>query len=638
MTVQGESLDPSVWGKSGATPPPGRVARRASGDDVVISTPAQRISTFAVVGLSIALILVAFFQNRSVVNDISAPGLDIQYRELAGAQTMLDQGYGPDASYASEHTWYNPMAIWLIAGLSRITGVAPALVIARSGPYINLVAPIALFGLVALLFDRFAALAAAAAFVFAVGTQFPFTYSASYSPWFAPENFAQAWMYLSIAAASRAFDLNRAPGWAVAAGGLLGATFLTHVAPALLGGVVCVLLAASEWQRSCRLRDCAGRLATVIGVAFLISGPFTVQILGHYRLAIVNQFPSQSPSDLLDLNELPGLFRELATIPVLLAVAALGFRATRRHDRSMEVVLALLTAVLLFLAGHYARLLIAKAGVSLPPVVPAYHYFFYLMAVVSIGTGLALRDLGTAIVRRLQGLSVEPSVSNSQSGLATTVLAIVLVLAFFPRYQQRVDFTTVRREMLAASQRFPSDVVEWIRGHSVPEDVFLCTDDASLYVVTPAGRKVVATNRYFSNLYVDWAARDSDRRRMFQRLELRDTEGFLALARKYGVRYILISEHPSADWLRASGMRGEDLPVIDAAKLETIPGFTVVFRNQRFEIVAVEESPELRRMPEVKLSSGEPLFRLERVVLQKVDFVQPFHAHNVRIANVSKRI
>jgi hypothetical protein len=72
--------------------------------------------------LAFALVLLAFLQNQSVVRDIVWPGLDIQYRELAGAQTILDQGYGPDAAYSGERTWYNPMAIWLIAGLSRLSG------------------------------------------------------------------------------------------------------------------------------------------------------------------------------------------------------------------------------------------------------------------------------------------------------------------------------------------------------------------------------------------------------------------------------------------------------------------------------------------------------------------------------------
>jgi hypothetical protein len=544
-------------------------------------------STLTVATLVLALGFLAFLQNQSVVRDIVWPGLDIQYREFAGAQTILEQGYGPDAAYAGERTWYNPMAIWLIAGLSRVSGAPPSLLIARSGPYINLIAPASLFVLVTVLFDQFAALAAVAAFIFAVGTGFPFIYSATYSPWFAPENFAQAWLYISIAFASVAFDRERSSLPAIAGGVLLGATFLTHAAPALIGGVVWVILAARESYRSTRRAEPLGRLALALGIAFLVSLPFTVQILGHYHLAIVNRFPGQSPSDLLDLNELPSLARQLLALPVVLAVGALGYRAVGRRDRGTEVVLALLAAVFLFLAAHVARLLIEKAGVRLPSVVPDYHFFFYLMAVVSIGVGLALRDLGGAVAAWLRKAGDDASRLEPVGGLVTCGLAVLLVAGSYSQYRDRVDFTKLRQDIVAANTRFPSDVVDWIRTHSRPEDVFLTTDDASLYMVSPAGRKVVATNRYFSNPYVDWLERDADRRAMFDRLAHSDPEGFWALARKYGVDFVVVSADRSPEWLKASGMTINDLPVIDPEALGTLPGFTLAFHSKRFDIVAL---------------------------------------------------
>jgi hypothetical protein len=545
------------------------------------------VSTLTVTALAVAFALVAFLQNRSVVSDIVWPGLDIQYRELAGAQTILDQGYGPDAAYARERTWYNPMAIWVIAGLSRLSNVAPSLLIAKSGPYINLLAPVSLFVLVAVLFDPFAALAAMAAFIFSVGTELPFMYSATYSPWFAPENFAQAWMYLSIACASVAFASKRSGLFAIAGGVLLGATFLTHAAPALICGVVWVILAGRESMRSAARREPFGRLAAALGVAFVVSLPFTVQILGHYRLAIMNQFPGQSPSNLLDLNELPTLAWQLLTVPVVLAVGAFGFRAISRRDRGTEVVLALAGAVLLFLAAHVVRLLLLKAGLPLPSIVPDYHFFFYLMAVVSIGAGLALRDLGSALVAWLGARRGDRPAFEALGGLAACGLTVLLVAGSYPRYRQRFDFTELRQEIIASNVRFPSDVVHWIRDHSIPDDVFLSTDDASLYIVAPAGRKVVATNRYFSNPYVDWVGRDADRRVMFDRLAQSDVAGFWAVARKYGVRFVIVSADASPGWLRASGMRRTDLPVIDPEALATLPGFSLAFRSDRFGIVAV---------------------------------------------------
>jgi hypothetical protein len=552
---------------------------------------ARVVSTLAVVVVAAALALVAFLQNRAVVHEVAWPGLDIQYRELAGAQTILDQGYGPDSAYVSERAWYNPMAIWVVAGLSRLSGMAAPLVIARSGPYINFLAPVAFFAMVAVLFDQFAALAAAAAFIFVVGTEFPFTYSASYSPWFAPENFGQAWMYLSIAAASLAFGRGRSLAWAIAGGALLGVTFLTHVAPALLCGVVWVVLAALESRRSEDRSQQAVRLATALGSAFVVSLPFTTQILGHYHLAIVNPFPSQSPSDLLDFNELPALARQLATVPVALAVLALGFRGVFRRDRGTEVMLALLGAVLLFLGIFFARQLLTKLGANVPAVVPGFHFFFYLMAVVSVGVGLALRDIGAAMGAWMKRRDAAHA-AGPAGALVTCGLVVLLVMVSFPHYQARIDFTDLRREVLETSERFPSEVVDWIRAHSIPDDVFLCTDDASLYIVAPAGRKVVATNRYFSNPYVDWAGRDADRRQMFERLEQSDVEGFRAVARKYGVRFVLVSADRSDGWLRASGMRVSDLPAIDPTALGMLPGFSLAFRSKRFGIVAIGDGPE----------------------------------------------
>lgn len=565
-------------------------------------------STLAVATLGLALTLLAFLQNQSIVRDIVWPGLDIQYRELAGAQTILDQGYGPDAAYAGERTWYNPMAIWLIAGLSRVSGESPARLIARSGPYINLIAPASLFVLVTVLFDQFAALAAVAAFIFAVGTGFPFIYSATYSPWFAPENFAQAWLYLSVACASVAFDSERSSFPAIAGGVLLGATFLTHAAPALIGGVVWVMLAARESYRSTSRGDVAGRLVLALGMAFIVSLPFTVQILGHYHLAIVNGFPGLSPSDLLDLNELPALARHLLGLPVALAIGALGFRAVRRRDQGTEVVLAFLAAVVLFLAAHVARLLVERAGVRLPSIVPEYHFFFYFMAVVSIGAGIALRDLGSAFAAWMRKPGADPSRLEAVGGLVACGLTILLVAGSYSRYQQRVDFTDLRADIVAANSRYPSDVVEWIRTNSTPEDVFLSTDDASLYIVSPAGRKVVATNRYFSNPYVDWAARDADRRTMFDRLAQFDLSEFWALAHKYGVGFVVVSTDRSPEWLRASGMRSNDLPVIDSEALGNVPGFSLAFRSKRFDIVALstDDRPAVLRPPHEIVKSAVP--------------------------------
>jgi len=541
-----------------------------------------------VAALALALCAIGFAQNRSVVRDVVWPGFDVQYRELASAQTLLDEGYGPDSSYSREHAWYNPMTAWIIAAASRATGMPAPTVVNRLGPYVNLTAPVALFVMTAVLFDGVVAVAALAAFIFLVGTEFPFYYSAAYSPWFAPESFGQAPLYLLLAAVCRAFRPGSSLGWSVACGVLLGVTFLTHTAPALLGGAVIVLVGAFEMRRLGGPRESLPRIAVALAVALAVSLPFAFEILWRYHLKIVNELPSASPSNLLDLNELPSLARTIA-LPVAVAAVALGLRAARRLNQGMRVTLAFAAVVVLLLAAHVVRLLLGKVGIHVPPVVPALHFFFYLMTLVAVGVGVAIADASAAVVRRLRRGSAAAD-GGFAGGLVACAVTVVLVAVAYPRYLQRRDFTDTKTEATELSERFPADVVAWIRANTDPEDVFLCTDDASLYVVPPAGRKVVATNRYFSNPYVDWKGRDAARARMFELLKRQDVPGFRAAAAQYGVRFVLLTRDRSREWLRPSGLLPRDLPEVEADGLKGLPAFALAFQNERFAIFAVKDA------------------------------------------------
>lgn len=558
-----------------------------------VSARARVLAAAVVVFSAIALGAVSFAQNWSVVRDLSWPGPDIQFREAAAAQTILDEGYGPDATYLHEHVWYNPMAAWFAAAASRVSGAAVPLVVARAGPYVNLAAPVSLFVLVAVTVDVFAAIGAVAAFIFLIGTGFPFYYSATYSPWFAPENFGQAVLYLSLAVAYRAWRHDTSAFWCAACGALLGITFLVHTAPAIVGGLTIVSFAALQTRHEGRPRQGLTGIAVALAVAFLVSLPFGFEILWHYHLKIVNQFPSQSPSDLLDLNELPGLLRMLATVPTAVAAAGLAARAARRRDRGVRLLCAWFAAVALLLGAHIARLVLGKAGIHLPAVIPPFHFFFYLMAIAAVGFGIGVRDGSHAAVSwLLQKRRLDVRQAGLLSGTIACVVSLFCVAASYGRYRERVDFTVLRREAVAMNQQYPADLLQWIRLHTSPDDVFLCTDDASLYIVTPAGRKVVATNRYFSNPYVDWASREADRRSMFEALERGDLEKFARLARTYDVRFVVLSRDRSEFWLKAAGLRRSDLPDVEPGALSRLPGFTLAFRTDRFAIARYRNEPE----------------------------------------------
>ena len=557
-------------------------------DVTTLDRPAERPTSrlsIAVLAVTVTgLLALAFANNWAVVRDLSSPGIDIQYRETAAAQTLLDQGYGPDSAYLHERVWYNPMSAWVAAALSRLSTAAVPVVVARSGPVVNLVAPAALFVLLATTVDVLAATAGVAAFIFLIGTWLPFYYSATYSPWFSPENFGQAFLYVLFVLVYRAWRPRASLAWSVGAGVALGLTFLTHTAPALIGGLVVVGVAAVEvWRGEDRVLA-VKRVSIVVVTAFLVSLPFGVEILGHYRLHIVNPFPSQSPSDLLDLNELPALVRRLLTLPVLVAAVAFVARA-RRPDAGTRLLLVCLGVVGAFLAVHLAALALGKVGIQLPSIIPPFHFFFYLMTMVAVGFGIGIRDALCALVdRATRTRAASAAAPAGWSATAVCCVTLIWVAAEYKPYALRADFTEVRDEVAQLNRHYASDAIAWIRANTSSDDVFLSMDDASLYLITPAGRKVVATNRYFSNPYVDWAGRDRDRSVMLHQLERGDLDGFAALARRYRVRFVVLTPNPSDEWLRSAGVRRSDLPALDAATLVQLPGFSLALRTPDFVV------------------------------------------------------
>jgi hypothetical protein len=436
----------------------------------------RNASAVALLLTAVLLAALAIARNSAMVRDLQWPGLDTQFRELAAAQTMLDEGYGPDSTYRQERVWYNPMAPWLIAGLTRLTSVPARTIVARSGPWINLLAPAALFLVIALVFDGVTALAGTAAFVFIIGAALPFYYGATYSPWFGPENFGQAFFYIGLLVALMAFERPFGSGRALALGAALGLTFLTHTAPALVLG--CCMLALALWQgrASGRWRDAAATLLVALPVAFVVSLPFGVQILFHYRLHVVNAFPGLSPSDFLDLNELPRVVRATATLPAVAGALALLWRLRRGPaDRGARLVLVWGGVVSVFLVAHVLAIIAEREGLPVLSVVPAFHFFYYLMPLLALGVGLAVGDLTGLAVRQLDRSPGSPleRTTGWRTGVCAALATVLLVAAYFPHYLRRPDFHEIRERAARMNQEMPVDAYAWIAAHSDLDAVFL---------------------------------------------------------------------------------------------------------------------------------------------------------------------
>jgi hypothetical protein len=285
----------------------------------------------------------------------------------------------------------------------------------------------------------------------------------------------------------------------------------------------------------------------IVVSALVLSLPLLVTIVGRYRLHTLNVAPGSWVYDPLLMNNF-GAFLKMAIVnqPLLVAGAALGVIVlARRQDRRIERAIVLLwTLIAALLLGYsYLGQVAQQNGLTLPSIVPGFHFVFYLKAALAVlfGIGLlrACRFAAAILARDRAGWSVHTD------KIAHTALSLTLAILFainLSFYLAREDFTTLRDSALAiGAQHDKIAAYEWVRHNTRPDTVFLSSDHLVTFVVGPAGRKVVAANQFFSNPYVDWQARSQDRDAMYAALESGDQTRYSQLAQKYGVAWIIAS-------------------------------------------------------------------------------------------------
>lgn len=467
------------------------------------------------------------------------------FRDLGAAQNLLDGGFMADPGFLGEGWWYNPLVPGIVALTSVVFDVPLHVAYASAGPHLNLAAPVAFYVMVAVLSSRRVAVASLVAFVFLGHWDFPSWLAATYSPWLWACNLAQAFFYLAVACTVRAFRSRRL--WVgLGAGALVGLTFLGHTAPALLlAGVV--LAAALEAAWSMRAEARALRAVVVLTLALcataaLVSSPFWWIIAG-YGAKIRNATPLEWVASELTVREWPALLRRELTLRGAFAVAGLvafaGFGWPKRPF-SRAVLAGWLATSLLGLGYGYARQL-----AKLPPLLPSWHFYFYLQALGAVLFGLGgawVVDGLVRLFRRLPPLRAEPTPALERWTFVGLLVALtVVVLVRFGDYRRRVDIGPNRTEAERFASMPATALYRWILDQTRPSDVFLADSGIGFYAVQAAGRKVVALQDLFSNPYVDVKKRERDADSMFRDLRKEGrAERFLRRARRYGVRFVIL--------------------------------------------------------------------------------------------------
>ena len=447
-------------------------------------------------------------------------GLDWPYdgdhfRDIAQAQTALQGHPLADPFYAGEWVWYNPLVPWLVALGAWLSGVPAPLVHVQSGPWLNLLGPVAFYLLGVRLAGRLAAFISLALLLFVNCDTAPSLTCATYSPWLFVASFAQGLFFIGVLALDRAASSSSRPT-AAAAGAVAGLTVLAHTGPALiLGGIALLTLP----RRSLVIAGAA---------ALVVASPFVWAIAVHYRLHVLNATPMAWSWPPLTVSGFPVTLRENAVV----LMAAAGGLFVIRH----RVMYAWMGVAALLLALALSRDIVP----SLPALVPTFHFWRYVLAGATLLAGALA---ATAIERVVRGYA-----------LAIVPVVLIAAVVALPHYRNRFDFL-YGRGVAAGRSSDLSKTATFLRKSTPPDAVVLGSRGLSLEVIGPAGRKVVGVTANWSNPYVDAAPRIAARERLLQQVAAHDTDGFNALADAWHVTHAVGMGHGECAAMAGVGLQ-----------------------------------------------------------------------------------
>jgi hypothetical protein len=527
--------------------------------------------------LGAALIALAFVLALRATAGLEWPCEDDFFRDMGGAQAILDGCVGSDPAYLGELSWFNPLQPTLFALLALVTGLPLHVAYARLGPFVNLLGPIGFFLLARQLMGRWAALAALVAYLFLGKPDVPSWFQATYSPWAWPMDFAQGFFFLTAAAYVRAV-LTQRLRWDVITGVLLGITFLAHTAPTLVFVAMIFLLTAFS-RRGERLRALR-RLLVVGAVSLVVASPFLGPLLVHYKLQVLNHAPSEH-------EPIGAVFALLNLLTFRAAVAALGlgvvvvYRTTRypppateeergdERPRAQVLGAMLLSATVLFGYGILAQSLQHRGIANLPRVLPTYHFHLYIKAAESLLFGVGLVAAVQWVVRHWPGRMVW---TPRLQGMSVAVLLLVIFAVHLPGYLAGAELNRFRQD----SQRIGTEthriaLYDWLLHQTHPTDVFLVDMHVAMWTVAAADRKVVALGDQYSNIYVSYDERAGDLKRLYASLRDQDLAAFDSLAAKYHLTHVIVAKSAPEGYRVPPERLGSDR-------------FTLVFAEEEYRV------------------------------------------------------
>lgn len=478
------------------------------------------------------------------------------HRDASIAQSILDGRYPEDPILSGEVSWFNPMTGAVIALVSRITGLTPPAAVVKMGPWLNLIAPIGFYLLMAAIFDGRTALAALCLFLFGKDPSVLSCIRATYMPWLMAPWYAPGLFCFTLLMFHVARTRNRTDYYALA-GVLLGVTFICHTAPAVFSGAVMTFVVLSDayaaWRTPEGLRSAQAliqRFLLLLLIAFLMSLPYTGPILWRYQFQVQNVWPTLFATVYVELGALPARLWEIINWRnLIVALGILTLLRQRREERSI-LILGLFFIALVFLIQNYVWQVLVRKGVVFPAIVPGHHAVIYLTLAQSALWGVGAVAFGQFCIRLIPqvlkhfGKRLPGQMFGSQEVIIwIAVVSLCLPLYALGGWHFRTEFKPIYPKGYVELYERQIPVYDWIMSHTTPSTTFLCPEEGvGIGVVMPAGRKLVSTMIFYYNPYVSMA-RSSEAQRVFmEAVEACDRNAFYEQAKTYPDLYVLIRD------------------------------------------------------------------------------------------------
>jgi len=528
----------------------------------------------------LVMLIVAFIQCYRTVHDLhwaSEPDFD---RDIAYIRGMLTGHYGQDPNMAGQYMWYNPLLFVCETVIVKITGLPINIVVARAGAFLNIINPIVFFIVVVKLFDYKVALASLLCFLFLVSGNLPCWGAATYSPWLISDTFVQFIFYINIYLVYKAFSTQKML-WFMILGAGVGISFLGHSAPTLIIIFMLVLMQGQKVIIAIKEKKYAmittyflQGLVTVIPFV-IFAFPFLYYVYGKYQLHFINRIILQCAPGVFARKETFNLLKLNVTFSMIVSIIGLvWFYRKFENPLIRKIVWCWLFITLVMYIYESAVPTADKIlHINLPDTIPAFHYFFYFKALQSIFFAFGFLYLFEVLVNRIQRFTKKTFAPRLQENLL--LLSILLcMLIYFPIYSNRYDFSVLRQQSIEkGNEKDKIDVYNFITKNVPADHVLLCEHDLSLFPVMPTAIKMVSVETYFSNPYVSYDQRESDRNAMLSYLTTAQPDSAQKLFSEYKVNDVLLT---NADFVKY--------------KQPAFASSTVIFKNGGYTILSFAEN------------------------------------------------